>query len=129
MELVPEKDEKKIPQNKIIAAPIRQVRVNRGKTDDIEANSRLVILGHLDPQIGLFRTDAPTTSPLAVLVCATIAMSLDWSFEVFDIMTAFLSGMRMGRELYVRAPTEGLPSPPGSGWPDVRPYALLRLLD
>ena len=80
------------------------------ETDDIEAKSRLVIPGHLDPQIGLFRIDAPTTSPLAVMVCATIAISLDWSFEVFDIMTAFLSGMRMERELYVRAPTEGLPS-------------------
>ena len=102
--------------------------MNRGKTDDIEAKSRLVIPGHLDPQIGLFRTDAPTTSPLAVMVCATIAIRLDCSFEVFDIMTAFLSGMRMDRELYVRAPKEGLPSPPGSGWPDVRPYALLRLL-
>ena len=81
------------------------------ETNDIEAKPCLVIPGHLDPQIGLFRIDAPTTSPLALMVCPTAAMSLDWSFEVFDIMTAFLSGMRMDRELYVRAPKEGLPSP------------------
>ena len=66
--------------------------------DDKEliAKSRMVIPGHEDPQFGLFRTDAPTTSPLAVLVCATIAVSLDWGFEVFDVSTAFLSGMPAG---------------------------------
>eukprot|EP00959_Pyramimonas_sp_CCMP1952_P372642 7803482-Pyramimonas_sp.AAC.1 len=117
--------EKHIPKDKIISVPMRHVRTNRGKAQDIEAKSPLIIPGQRDPQLGLFRTDSPTTSSLAVLVCATIAISFDWSFEVFDVATAFLSGMRLDRELYVRAPRDGLPSPPGSGWPPVRPYALL----
>ena len=46
--------------------------------------------------------------------------------EMFDIRTAFLSGKEIERELYVRAPKEGLPS--AEGWPAVRPGELLQAL-
>ena len=128
VELVPEEMENSIPKQKIIATPMRMVRVNRGSPDKLEAKSRLVIPGHRDPEIGLFRTDSPTTSTLAVRVAAVISVAMDWNFEVFDVMTAFLSGKELDRELYVRAPKEGLPSPEDTGWPSIHPYKLLRLL-
>ena len=114
------------PGAQIITAPMRILRVNQGRPPEIEAKSRLIIPGHRDPQLGLFRTDSPTTSPLVVLVCATIAMAQDWSFEVFDVTTAFLSGMDMSRELYVEAPREGLPAVPDLSWPKIAPYALFK---
>eukprot|EP00959_Pyramimonas_sp_CCMP1952_P264881 5538535-Pyramimonas_sp.AAC.1 len=55
-------------------------------------------------------------------------MAMDWTFECFDVATAFLSGLELERELYVRAPKDGFPAVDGAGWPAVRPYALLRLL-
>ena len=127
VELVPEEIEKTIPAEKIITAPMRFVRTNKGKdSSSLEAKSRLVIPGHTDPQLGLYRTDAPTTSHLAVIVCAILSMSLGWGIEIFDVTTAFLSGMAMTRELYTKAPAEGLPA--AGRWPRVRPYALLRVL-
>ena len=119
-------NEQDIGKDKVVSAPMRYVRVNRGQDGEIEMKSRLVIPGHTDPQLGLFRTDSPTTSGLAVLVCTVIALAYDWSFLLFDVMTAFLSGMQLTRELYAKAPREGLPA--CSGWPRIAPYRLLRLL-
>ena len=45
---------------------------------------------------------------------------------VFDVSTAFLSGMTMTREVYAQAPREGMPT--AEGWGAVSPHALLRLL-
>jgi len=88
----PVRDEKKIPKTKIITAPMRYVRTNRAKMwEEMIAKSRLIIPGHKDPQIGLYRTDAPTTSGLAVLVVAALAACLDWAGMLFDVSTAFLS--------------------------------------
>jgi len=124
--VVPEKDEPHVPKDKIISAPMRYVRTNRSKILEIlAAKSRLILLGHLDPQIGLYRTDAPTTSALAVYVAAAIAMAYGWIGEVFDVMTAFLTGKELTREVYARAPREGLPATKGQ--PRVKPYALLRI--
>ena len=105
---------------------MRYVRTTRGSSaEELVYKSRLIIPGHRDPQLGLYRTDAPTTSGLAVLTCAAIAASLEWPGEVFDVHTAFLSGKPIDREVYVRAPKEGLG---GNETDKVRPYALLRLL-
>ena len=43
--------------------------------------SRLIILGHLDPQVETYRTDAPTTSWVAVQITVTIAGSMHVSNE------------------------------------------------
>ena len=86
----------------------------------------MIIPGHTDPQIGSYRTDAPTTSLMAVMVCATIAVAMKWTGMTFDVSTAFLSGLAMTREVYAKAPREGLPA--AEGWEAVPSYALLRLL-
>ena len=121
----PEK-EKQVSTKKIITAPMRYVRKNKDKDGGLEAKSRLVIPGHTDPQIGLYRTDAPTTSHVSVMLCSVVAVCLGWSFAVFDVSTAFLSGLAMTREVYAKAPREGLPA--AEGWEAVPPFSLLRLL-
>ena len=125
--VVPLQEERKIPRYKIFTAPMRYVRTNKAEDpSEVEAKSRLVDPGHLDPQLGLYRTDAPTTTGLAVFLCALIAVCLSLDGWVFDVRTAFLSGGKIEREAYVRAPKEGLPAV--EGLDRVRPYALLRLL-
>ena len=118
---------KKIPKDKIITSPMRHVRTNKGTgEEDLIAKSRIIIPGHTDPQIGLYRSDAPTTTCLAVFVVAALAVSFDWIGEVFDISSAFLSGLPMERECFARAPRDGLPGV--EGVKAIPPYALLRLL-
>ena len=102
---------KKIPKGTIIASPMRYVRTNRGKNNEmLAAKSRIVLPGHRRPRLGLYRTDASTTSGLAVYVAASIAVSMGWAGELFDVATAFLTGKKLDRELYARAPKEGLPT-------------------
>ena len=127
MDQVPKGKEHLVDRSKIISAPMRYVRTNKGRTDDaLVAKSRLVLPGHRDPQLGLYRTDAPTTSPLAVYVAAVIGVSLGWIGRLFDVSTAFLTGMSLDREVYARAPVEGLPAT--ANWPSILPYALLQVL-
>ena len=51
---------------------------------------------------------------------------MDWSGYIFDVVTAFLTGEKLQRELYTRAPREGLLGvglcPPG------KPLGLLKIL-
>ena len=54
---------KKVPKSRIFRVPARIVRVNKlppGKLG-LKAKSRIVLPGHLDPDLGEVRTDAPTT--------------------------------------------------------------------
>ena len=77
--------EDKMDRRNIISVPMRYVRTNRGEGGALVAKSRLAIAGHTDPAIGLYRTDAPTTSHLAVLLSAVIVVSMDWSGYIFDL--------------------------------------------
>ena len=86
----------------------------------------MVAPGHEDPGLGEFRTDAPTTDPLAVNLTKTIVISLGWKAWCFDVETAFLSGKATARETYVRAPKDGLPAIDTT--PYVQPFALLQVL-
>ena len=120
-------EERQVPKDKIFAAPLRFVRTNKGvKVKELKAKSRLVVPGHKDPELGEFRTDSPTTSTLAVQVAVSIAVSKRWPGETFDVSTAFLSGKATSRQVYVRAPAEGLPAVEGEK--AVRPRGLLEIL-
>ena len=125
--LLSRKEALKIPKAKIFKIPLRFVRTNRAlNTGKLIAKSRLVAPGHQDPGLGEFRTDAPTTDPLAVNLTKSIAASLDWHTWVFDVETAFLSGKNTDREIYVRAPKEGLPATKSTGY--IPPFSLMRVL-
>ena len=124
--VTPQDLEDKIDRKNIISVPMRYVRTNRGENGGFVAKSRLTIAGHTDPAIGLYRTDAPTTSHLAVLITAVIAANQNWTGYIFDYVTAFLTGESLNRELYTRAPREWLPAVDST--PAVRPFGLLKIL-
>ena len=78
---------------------MRYVRTNRGEGGALAAKSRLTIAGHTYPAIGVYRSDAPTIYHLAVLLTAVIAVGMDRSGSIFYVVTAFLTGERLNREL------------------------------
>eukprot|EP00913_Durusdinium_trenchii_P021584 g20282.t1 len=100
----------KVPRHQIFKAPLRMVRTNKAAaaTLPLVAKSRLVVPGHRDPDLGGFRTDAPTVGATATKIAKAIAQARGWVLWSFDVTTAFLSGERTDREIYVRAPPEGL---------------------
>ena len=59
-------------------------------------------------------------------MAATLGVSQGMTGVVFDVRSAFLSGLPLDREVYCRAPAAGLPA--AAGLPDIRPYQLLRVL-
>ena len=85
-----------------------------------------MIPGHRDPGLGLFRTDAPTTSVVSVRLAKAISQRRGWVIWTFDVTTAFLSGLKTERAIYVRGPPEGLPAT--NGWEAVMPYELMQIL-
>ncbi len=71
---------------------MRCVRTNRSKVvGELIAKSRITLPGHPDPGLGEYRTDAPTTTPLAVYLMFVIAVSVGWTVRLFHVATAFLS--------------------------------------
>ena len=118
---------KHIPRELIFTAPMRFVKTTKAKRlDELLAKSRLIIPGHRDPQLGLYKTDAPTTSSLAVMVVATLAAAHGWYTVFFDVSAAFLSGKEISRTVYVHGPADGLLSV--NGRPTLKPYQLLQVL-
>ena len=73
----------------------------------MEAQSRLTLLGHLDPQFGRSRAGSHAAPPLAALVRVTFAMATEWALECFDAAIAFLSGLKLEREVHARRPGAG----------------------
>ena len=125
---VPKEEEHRIPRHKVFKSPLRMVRVNRtgGTLLPLVAKSRLVVPGHLDPGLGMFRTDAPTTSLTATRLVKAVGAGRGWHAWSFDVTTAFLSGDHTEREIFVKAPPEGLPSVRNQ--PPVRSLELLQIL-
>ena len=116
--VIPPRQAAKIPKDRIFIAPLRFVRTNKDKSGDdayLEAKSRLVIPGHVDPdgdipvEDGGFRTDAPTAPQLAFHLMCSFAARYRWRLKTFDCKTAFLTGKSHDRDIYVRLPKEGLP--------------------
>ena len=114
---VTREEEKTVPKHQVFKAPLRMVRVNKAQSAALPliAKSRLVVPGHRDPGLGQFRTDAPTTSPVATRMAKGISQARGWTTWAFDITTAFLSGEATERRIFVRAPQEGLPTTEGMG--------------
>ena len=111
----------------VINTPCRWVLVNKAAPGEKPIpKARLVVPGHQDPQVGLYRTDAPTANPTLIKIGLQIAASKDWKTTTFDVSTAFLQGVKAPREVYARAPLDGLPAT-ASGRA-LKPRQLFRLL-
>ena len=125
--VTPEEAEK-IPRANIFRAPLRMLRTNKqsNRLLPLVAKSRLIVPGHLDPQLGEFRTDSPTCPQAAVRSAKAVASARGWGGTTFDVTTAFLSGKSLQRKVYIRAPREGLPSV--EKWPPIQPGELLQIL-
>ncbi|CAE7697802.1 RE1 [Symbiodinium microadriaticum] len=86
--------------------------------------ARLVVGGHLDPDIGEVKTDAPTISRLGLLTILQIVASHQrdekpWTASAGDVSAAFLNGQPIKRLLYMKQPK--------TGFPDMEPGALLKI--
>ena len=102
--MVPADEAKRIPKERIL--PTRFILTNKddtGKT--LISKARLVCRGHLDPDISLLRTDAPTadTTGVNLAFCQLPVGSARWGY-----LNAFLSGVFDHRSLYLRPSKEGL---------------------
>ena len=92
---------RQVDRSLVFRAPLRMVRANKSKEAmKLIAKSRLVVPGHLDPQLGDYRTDSPTVASVAEIICAM----KKWSGWFFEVSTAFLSGKNATRQILVKAP-------------------------
>ena len=99
---------RKIPKDRIFKVPSRVVRTNKTPLGQLglKAKSRIVLPGHVDPDLGQVRTDAPTTQMTSVRFAMAICLLKKWQCKLFDVSTAFLSGKSISRDLYVRPPAD-----------------------
>ena len=120
---------KEVDKKNIFKARARIVRVNKGAMHGLfQPKSRMVIPGHLDPHLGQFRSDAPTSMWVCVQLAKAVCAYKHWMALTFDVTTAFLSGKEVDREVLIRAPPEGLPALPEHGEAAVKPGELLRVV-
>ncbi len=105
--VIPESEVKKIPKDRILPGRARMVRTNKAKEGEpLEARSRIVVPGHLDQDLGSVRSDAPTAPQLALHMMMQVAATFKWKLQAFDVEAAFLNGVPLERELYVRPPMD-----------------------
>ena len=74
---------------------------------DIEANDRLLVPGHKDPDLLDLRRDAPTasrTSRHLLLLIGAAKQNKQWRLSSSDIGSAFLKGDKQQGELYAEPP-------------------------
>ena len=60
------------------------------------------------------------------MLAALIGISMGWLGEIFDVRSAFLSGLALQRKIHVRAPKEGLPGT--NTTTPILPYQLMQVL-
>ena len=85
---------RRVPKDRIFRVPARIVRVNKMMAGQkgFKANSRIVLPGHLDPDLGSVGTDAPTTQLTAVRMAMVLSLSKGWECWLFDVSTAVSAG-------------------------------------
>ena len=102
VKIIPAHQARDIPRDRILR--IRFTLTNKNDTGKaLLCKARMVCGGHLDPDISLLRTDAPTADTMGVNLVFLLASSYQWVLLGGDIPTAFLS-----RVFDHRAPQEGL---------------------
>ena len=83
---------------RIISGRARVLRTKRGE-GDLQAKSRIIVPGDRDQGLGEFRSDAPTAPQVCLYNLLAIAASKGWPLQAFDVATAFLNGVKLGRLL------------------------------
>ena len=107
VKVIPKSQTKNIPKSRIL--PTRFILTNKDITGaTLICKARMVCGGHLDPDINILRTDAPTADTMGVNLIFLIAASYKWVLQAGDVSTAFLSGVNDFRALYLYPPKEGL---------------------
>ena len=102
VKIIPAHQARDIPRDRILR--IRFTLTNKNDTGKaLLCKARMVCGGHLDPDISLLRTDAPTADTMGVNLVFLLASSYQWVLLGGDIPTACLS-----RVFDHRAPQEGL---------------------
>ena len=69
-----------------------------------KTKARLVARGFEEVLTG--KTESPTCSREAVRMAYTVASTMTWDLQAMDIMSAFLQGNRIERDVYVKPPQE-----------------------
>lgn len=101
----------------------RFILTNKGGSNlaEAELKARLILGGHMDPDMGKYPTLAPTAALLAHNLINWIAVQCGWEVKYEDVSSAFLQGRPLPaeREVYVRIP---------KGYPDcVGNYIRIKL--
>ena len=100
--VVPATEAKQIPKERIL--PTRFILTNKDDTGQtLISKARLVCGGHLDPNLSLLRTDAPTADTMGVNLVFLLAASYKWVVQG-GCIHCFLSGVFDHRSLYLRPP-------------------------
>lgn len=105
--VIPASKVSEVAKDRILPGRARVVRTNKAQPGHgVEARSRIVVPGHLDQDLGTFRNDAPTAPQLSMHVLLSVAATFKWKLSAFDVEAAFLNGVPLERELYVRPPPD-----------------------
>ena len=107
IEIIVESKVKSVPFDRILPGRARVVRTNKGQPgQELQARSRIVVPGHLDQDLGEFRSDAPTAPQMGLFMVLTMSATFRWKLSAFDVEAAFLNGVPLERTLYVRPPLD-----------------------
>ncbi|CAL1153094.1 unnamed protein product [Cladocopium goreaui] len=101
-----------VPKDKVInpkrILSTRFVLTNKGGPElkDAILKARLILGGHMDPDMGKYATLAPTAALLAHNLINWIAVQKQWVVNYEDVSSAFLQGKPLPkeREVYIRLP-------------------------
>ena len=94
-------EEARIPKWQIFKAPLRTVRVSKATSlaMPLVAKSRLVVPGHRDPNLGEFRTDAPTASAVAARMSKAVARARGWVTRLMSQRRSCQGRPQIGRSM------------------------------
>ena len=92
---VPDEGQPKINTNWVLV---------RKAADFVKA--RLCVRGDQEPNKETIRTDSPTVNKVNIKLFFVLSVQNGWHVKTADIKTAFLQGVDLDREVYVRPPLE-----------------------
>ena len=102
--LTPQQAERIIPSSWVIT--------EKGDVNELFVKARLVARGDLEPDNGI-RTDSPTASRQAMRIFLSYAASSNWIINAIDFSNAFVQGVPLDREVFMRLPPDYRKKKPG----------------